>query len=108
MASPFLNALAVKVWQGRTRRLRKDCRWRWNNAVRPSRRALRALLRMTYFFRAIIDLRHGEERTGAAGARLEPRTAPMQRHSCPTLADDPPLVDELACGHLLERRLDGG
>src|SRR5467141_2411237 len=24
------------------------------------------------------------------------------------LGDDPPLVDQLACGHLLERHLDGG
>jgi hypothetical protein len=38
---------------------------------------------MRAFFNAIRGLPHGEERPGAAGARLEPRTAPMQRNSCP-------------------------
>ena len=35
--------------------------------------------------------RHGEECPGEAGARLEPRTAPMQRNSCPALRRNPPL-----------------
>jgi 23S rRNA pseudouridine1911/1915/1917 synthase len=47
-------------------------------ALRPSRRPLRSLLRMTFFLKASVNLRHGEERAGEAGARLEPRTAPMQ------------------------------
>jgi hypothetical protein len=34
---------------------------------------------MTKIANAIEGLRHGEERPGEAGARLEPRTAPMQR-----------------------------
>jgi hypothetical protein len=33
---------------------------------------------MTFFRSAIIGLRHGEERFGAAEARLEPRMASMQ------------------------------
>jgi hypothetical protein len=41
-------------------------------SLRPSRRPLRGLLRMTFFLNAIIDLRHPEERCGAA--RLEGRT----------------------------------
>ena len=41
--------------------------------VRPSRRPLLGLLRMTFFLNSITDLRHPEER--ATGARLEGRTA---------------------------------
>src|SRR5262249_35405568 len=70
-------------------RLGKKYRYRWNNAVRPSRRPLRGLLRMTIFLNAIIDLRHGEERPGEAGARLEPRRAAMQGISCPASALSP-------------------
>jgi hypothetical protein len=33
-------------------------------------------------FNAIMGLPHGEERCGKAGARLEPRTAPVLRISC--------------------------
>ena len=35
------------------------------------------ILRMTILSIATKGLRHGEERPGEAGARLEPRTAPM-------------------------------
>ena len=41
------------------------------------------ILRMTILSIATKGLRHGEERPGEAGARLEPRTAPMQRISYP-------------------------
>src|SRR5260370_41212806 len=42
-------------------------------AVRPSRRTLRVLLRMTFVLNAIINLRHPEERRGTPGTRLEGR-----------------------------------
>src|SRR5271157_4964411 len=54
------------------------------DAVRPSKPRLERYLRVTTFFSAIKGLRHGEERPGETGARLAPRTAPMQRNSCPT------------------------
>jgi len=38
---------------------------------------------MTTLFNIIKRLRHGGGRPGRAGARLEPRTVPMQRSSCP-------------------------
>ena len=38
----------------------------------------------------IKGLPHGEERRGEAGARLEPRTAPMQSNSCPASQPGPP------------------
>ena len=38
---------------------------------------------MTTFYNAIKGLRHGEECPREAGTRLEPRTALMQRNSCP-------------------------
>jgi predicted small lipoprotein YifL len=44
----------------------------WIGNVRPSRRPLRGLLRMTFLLNSITDLRHPEER--ATGARLEGRT----------------------------------
>src|SRR6266849_7650972 len=44
--------------------------WRGMHVVRPSRRARWALLRMTYFFSPIINLRHPEE----AAKRLSRRT----------------------------------
>src|SRR5258708_23158955 len=44
--------------------------------MRPSRRALRALLRLRFFYNAIDDLPHAEERRGAP--RLEARTTVMQ------------------------------
>jgi hypothetical protein len=44
---------------------------------------------MTTFSDAIKGLRHGEERPGEAGTRLEPRTAPMQRNSCPATSFNP-------------------
>ena len=47
-------------------------------AVRPSRRPLRGLLRMTSILNAVRGLRHAEERTGEDGARLEARTALRQ------------------------------
>jgi hypothetical protein len=40
---------------------------------------------MTTSFNVIKGLRHGEERRGAAAARLEPRTAPMERKFVPSL-----------------------
>jgi hypothetical protein len=57
--------------------------------VRPSRRPLRDLLRMTFFFNAIINSRHPEERPALRdaasrrllrmmGVRLEGRITPMQ------------------------------
>ena len=51
--------------------------------MRPSRPRFARHLRMTTLFNAIKGLRHGEERPGGAGPRLEPRTPPMQRNSCP-------------------------
>ena len=49
---------------------------RWFNAVRPSRRPLRGLLRMRDFRYAIHNVPHAEERS--AGARLEARKVSMQ------------------------------
>ena len=57
-----------------------------SGAVRASRPRSARHLRMTTSFNAIKDLRHGEERRGAAAARLEPRTAPMERNSYPVSA----------------------
>src|SRR5712671_1930489 len=48
----------------------------WIDAVRPSRRPLRGLLRMRDFFSSINDIPHAEERRRA---RLEGRTTSMQR-----------------------------
>jgi hypothetical protein len=42
--------------------------------------------------KAIKELPHGEERRGEAGARLEPRTAPMQSNSCPASPLNPPYA----------------
>jgi hypothetical protein len=49
----------------------------WITAVRPSRRALQALLRMTFFLIAIIGLRHPEE---ARSAVSKDARAERQRH----------------------------
>ena len=66
----------------------------WIDTMRPSRPrpVLRSRRRRrlggarhlrTTFYNAIKGLRYGEERPREAGTRLEPRTAPMQRNSCP-------------------------
>jgi hypothetical protein len=54
------------------------------------------------FFNAIKELRHGEERPGEAGARLEPRTAPMQRWHLPSIEPRPSALSQEALGSLAD------
>ena len=69
-------------------KLRKYPHEDWVDVMRPSRPRFARHLRMTTILNAILGLRHGEERPGEAGLRLEPRTAPMQRSSSPASALD--------------------
>src|SRR5271169_2760428 len=71
--SPTLDILASVGWKAK--RLGKYRPTGWINAERPSRPRFARHLRMRVLLNAIIGLRHGEERPGKAGVRLEPRLA---------------------------------
>src|SRR5204863_4551618 len=87
MAPPFLYAVAVQVWQGRNStlyRLSAKCGWR---AARNQ--PLSAL-------------------QGGEGINWRQSPLRLEVYRKWVLGGDPPLVDELAWGHLLEGHLDGG
>jgi hypothetical protein len=48
---------------------------------------------------------HAEERSGAAGARLEARTAPDAAHSCPASRRIPPSTETGNCCFVVRRQL---
>ena len=58
--------------------------------MRPSRPYFARHLRMRQFLNAINNSPHAEERSGAAGTRLEARTTTDAAHSCPASALYPP------------------